>query len=224
MSIEVWFLGVVAILVAVFGPSLADAFKQWRRGAKLEIVYEHRPPMSRITSRSHLFEPERQDPRYDFHMQIGNKGKTRAEEIEAVLEEIWDYDSAGNPQKVPGFWAVRLRFDGNGAKAIDLNPHRWEQWNLGTIPCRDVQVKKMKNNRYNDVPGKKGDGLRFFLEVDEWPFFQPNVLLPGKYKIKVVLYSANAPRVHKYFIIDWNGEWRDTEEEMFKQIVITPDG
>ena len=222
MSTEAWVIGIVAILVAIFGPPLAGAVNRKWRGPKLEIVYEHKPPMNRKASRSHRSEPERRDLYFDFHFQIGNKGETRAKKIEAVLEEIWDYDSAGVPQKLQNFWAVRLRFDYKGTKSIDLNPHRQEHWNLGTIPERPVQVERMEDDRFIDILGKQGDDLRFFLEVDEFPFFQPNVLLPGKYKIKVVLYSANAPRVYKYFIIDWNGEWRDTEEEMFKQIVITP--
>lgn len=222
MGLEAWVLGVVAILVAIFGPPLAGAVNRKWRGPKLVIVYEHKPPMIRKTSRFHHPEPDRRDAYYDFHFQTGNKGKTRAEKVEAVLEEIWDYDSAGVLHRLEGFWAVRLRFDSGGTKAIDLNPHRQEQWNLGNIPDRDVQNRLMKLDMYNDVPGKEGDDLRFFLDVDEWPFFQPNVLLPGKYKIKVTLYSSNAPREHQYFIIDWNGEWRDKEEEMFKQIVITP--
>lgn len=222
MSNEAWVLAIVAIAVAVLGPPIADQVKRWWRGPKLVIVYEHKPPMSRKASRTYHHAPQRRDPIYDIHFQIGNEGETRAEKIEAVLEEIWDYDSAGKPHKVQGFWAVRLRFDGNGAESIDLNPHRQVQWNLGNIPCEEVQAEMMKFDRFVDIPGKQGTDLRFFLDVDEFPFFQPNVLLPGKYGIKVVLYSSNAPRKHRYFIIDWNGEWRDTEEEMFKQIVITP--
>jgi len=51
-------------------------------------------------------------------------------------------------------------------------------------------------------------------------YAQRDCLIPSNHKIKVVIYSENAKKCEKMFQITWSGVWKDTEEEMFHELVI----
>jgi len=63
-------------------------------------------------------------------------------------------------------------------------------------------------------------GARFAFELP-WTFIsQDTYLLLGKYKIQISVYSKNAAKVAKDFIIDWCRGWKDTQEKMQKCLKI----
>ena len=68
---------------------------------------------------------------------------------------------------------------------------------------------------------KDNNELKFFFETPFRYFSQQDCILPGKAKIKISVYSENAPKIEQYFQIYWSGKWKDLESDMFKEIVIS---
>jgi hypothetical protein len=220
------FLGFSAFAVAIFGPPLADLLKRKVLAPKLTVSFELAPPFCHQT-----FFGSRADgwPAFFFRFWVLNDGKSLAQTCEAVLDELWIYDEAETPHKVEDFRPVNLRWTGRAPgklpiRFLDINPQRGYYCDIGHIASPDYQKEIELPGRVRvDLLGSKKGPLRLMLAQIESPFSQPNCLPSGKYAIKVLLYSENAPYQHRpvFFEIVWSGEWRDTEEEMFKQAVVS---
>jgi len=52
-------------------------------------------------------------------------------------------------------------------------------------------------------------------------FSQWDCLIPGRYEIKITIYSKNAEKVSRKFKIIWSGNWKDKESEMLDELVIS---
>lgn len=213
------FLGAVAI----FGPLIVEPLRRWFYGSKIKVIYRHEPPLARKSARRLLKTSKRIGKFFDFHIRIENSSRwQQAQKVEAVLEAIWIFDASNKPIPVEDFLSVRLRYDSRGTEFVDINPHRHIIWNLGFLLSPKVQQKFKGLQHFIDVPGANERELAFYLDVGDFPFYQPNRFVPGKYGVKISIYSENSKRVDQCFIVDWSGNWRKTEAEMFKEIVITP--
>ena len=209
------FLGIIAI-IAPYG---AELLKRSFLAPKLLISFRQSPPICRLASRRSISTPTSVVPSYEFHFQVKNRGKSQARQVEAVLEDIWIYDTSGKPSRIKDFVSVKLRYDNEGTRFVDINPERQILWNLGYI-LSSPQHPWIRNELLINAPEGEEDGLRFFLDLLERPFEQPNCFLPGIYGIKVVIYSENAKPSEVNFKIVWSGNWKETEKEMFQEIVI----
>ena len=211
--------------IGTIGLALVAAFQDQIRAAlarpRLVLRFRQTPPMCRLSSRSFPEVPNLRERFFDFHFQVENEGRSQARRVEAFLEAIWVHDASNTPKQIEGFWPVKLRYDNKGTLHLDLNPHGPPvYWNLGFIPSPVIQGA-MRGDAYIEVPGADDKGLRFYLDVLDRPFFQPNTLPPGNYSIKVSVYSENAARVDSYFGIIWTGNWKEDEQKMFEEIRIT---
>ncbi len=210
----------VLVITAFVAPYVVWLLQRKYLAPKLKISYIHDQPMSRRSSRYFKQEPDLKEPVFDFHFQVVNEGKSTARKVEAVIMELWFHDASGKPKKQEDFFPVNLRFDPKNPRYIDITPKRPILWNVGNIPSKHIQERLDEDSIY-DAPGTKSDGLRFLLDLYRSPFFQTNAFKPGSYGIKVSLYSENDYQAEILLKIDWSGNWRDTEEEMFREIVIT---
>jgi len=221
MMISDWVLVITSLFLgatALFVPVLAEFLKRKVFAPKLEIQFELSTPFCVRTFWRSSDDPNLNEPVYFFRFQVVNNGQSQARLCEAVLEELWIYDVSGNPTKFPRFSPINLRIEG-GTPFLNINPHRRVYCPIGHISSPSYQ-EKAERGAAIDIPGRHGDELRFFLELTQFPFSQPNCLVPGKYAIKISLYSENATRCEIYFQINWSGKWQDTEPEMFRELVI----
>ena len=92
-------------------------------------------------------------------------------------------------------------------------------WETGTLGSSGMD-KTMFEDMVNDIDEGVKDSLRFLFQQTYFPNSQPNCLTPGKYCIKICVYSDNAQTKELFFKIIWSGEWKDTEEEIFEEIKI----
>lgn len=207
------FLGAVAI----FGPAFADLFKRRFLAPNLQIRYSHSPPGSHKTKWGSYYDV------YFFRFLITNDGKSIARNCQVLIEELWIYDVSGKAHNFTNFSPVNLRFDESGTKFIDISSNdRPIFWNIGQVSERKYQELDNWMKPYIDIPGEENNkGLRFMIETLHIPFSQPNSLVPGKYAIKVSVYPENTPKASTYFSISWSGKWKEREEEMFREIVIS---
>lgn len=210
------FLGIVALFV----PYLAELVKRKAFSPKILIKHINTPPFSQHTFWSNRRKPVHKDPVYFFRFQVINEGKSQARRCEAILENLWLFDASGKPHSLGSFSPIHLRYDEIGTRFVDINPERKVFWNIGHISSSPYQ-EQSESDLFIDVPGDHDDGLRFLFDLLEYPHSQPNCLVPGKYGLKIKLYSENAGSKVIYFQIDWSGNWQSSEKDMFRELVIT---
>ena len=210
------FLGTVALFV----PYFAELLKRHFFAPSLVLSFEEEPPTCIRTFWGSPSDPSFHEPVFFLRFQICNEGKSQAKLIETILEELWIYDASGKPYKLKSFSPVNLRYDSVGSQNINLNPKRRISWPIGHISSPKYQDTQEKQIRI-DVPGRDKNMLAFILELLEFPLGQPNALAPGRYGLKVSVYSENAQTQSISLILDWSGKWQDTESDMFREIVLT---
>lgn len=211
------FLGVVAIY--------QDAIRSWLVQPDLRVLYKHSPPFGHRTSWRSSVNPDLEEPVYYFRFQVKNEGQSQARRCEAVLEELWIYDAGENPNKYPNFAPVNLTWVEVGNHSIDISPKRGVYCGIGRVSSSSYQLREERDpRRFVDIPGRSisETDLRFVFEQDRVYFSQPNCVSSGKYAIKVSIYSENAAYREVFFKIAWSGTWQDSEQEMLREIVITP--
>lgn len=217
MEITDWILMLTALFLgacALFVPYLAEIVKRKAFAPNLKILFELAPPFCHQTSWS---SPE--EPVYYFRFQVVNEGKTQARLCEVVLENLWIYDSANNPQPYPNFSPVNMVWVGASNEFININPNRRVFCDIGHISSANYQ-RKIEQNIFIDLPGYRGNDLRFVLDLRQIFYSQLNCLVPGRYILQVGLYSENAGYQKEFFDISWSGKWQDGDDQMFREIVI----
>jgi len=208
------FATLILAATALLAPYVAERAKRRAFAPKLKVEHSHEPPFSHKTF---VREPGG-EPVFYFRFGVTNEGQSQARLCEAVLEDMWLYDAAGKPDKLPNFSPVNLCWSFMHDKPfVDINPHRRFFCDIGHVASAAVQRVELQRV---DIPGRHDNPLRFRLDVRLSPFAQANCFVPGKYGIKVSLYSENASSQDVYFIITWSGKWQDTEREMFHELVV----
>ena len=193
-----------------------------RKTPKVKVVYRHEPPMARLSGRTDKGGNPLGDF-FDFHIRIENRSKYQhAERVEAVLEGMWVEDGSGDLVLIDDFFPVRLRYDSERTKFIEINPQRHELWNLGYLPNPIEQQNRLSRSHYVDVAGPPSTDDRFYLDVADFPFHQPNRFVPGRYGILVSVYAENAEKVDQHFEITWTGTWEPEIQDVVNEIIIEP--
>ncbi len=206
-------------LVAISAPVLSDLIKRWFISPSIKTGFELSPPFCQKTFWKNPKTPSLEEPVYFFRFRIENTGMVQLRQCEVVLERIWLFDSADNPQPIDSFSDINLRWSGSNNKFMDLNPARRAFCDIGHISSESYQNSHEKNI-FIDVPGKSNGNLRFLLDQTEYPFSQPNSLLPGKYGMKISIYSENSSTKDLYFEFYWSGTWQDDPKNMFREAVL----
>ncbi|GJL78181.1 MAG: hypothetical protein NPINA01_11700 [Nitrospinaceae bacterium] len=203
----------VLAIIALFGPYTHELWKSKFYSPDLAFEFKHRPPYCHQTemrgSISFLV--------YYFRFTIANNGRRQADQCEVILEKIWQENEKGKLEQWENFSPVPLKWSGSGQiRNIPLQPERKVFCDIGSIQPQKYQPRSV----YKDANECDASINKFFFEIIEAPFSQPDYLVPGKYKIELAVYSANSNKKTRIFKIDWSGKWKDDELEMLKELVI----
>lgn len=218
MLFSTLFLGICAIFCAIFGPFIAEKIKRKWLAPILIIEFSQTHPYCHLTHWSDG------SPVYYFRFIVVNEGKSQARFCEALLEEIWLTDSSGNFIQDENFSPVNLIWVGQyelrerlrmPKKFVNINPKRIVFCDIAHI---SHPQRAEKSVFYLE---KNTQELKFFFDITDRFFSQRDCISPGKAKIKISIYSENAPKCEKYFHIEWSGNWKDQEPDMFREIVIS---
>jgi hypothetical protein len=209
------FLGIIAILA----PVVSEAVKRKVFAPIVTVTFDETSPICHKTFFNISSDPmvQRLEPVFYFRFKVENTGKSKLVQCEAVLEQLWIYNSAGIPQRLPGFNDINLRWSGGSPISVDLSPNRGKYCNVGHIASL---IAQRREGYKIDLPGAHDDKLRFMFELLEYPNSQANCLVPGKYAIKILLYSENAQTQELWFEIAWSGNWQEAETDMFRELTM----
>ncbi len=192
--------GILAI-VALFAPYYNAQRLRKRNAPKLDIEFDEK------TYCRH--ERKEKSPCYYCHFAVVNSGLSQADDCEAILEKICKWDDKKKKwgwQEWEDFIPVNLKWSaekkGSGRacfKTIYPGGRRYF--------CDIARVDPKKREKFTF------ELARTFISQDDY--------LPlGKYKIQISVYSKNAAKVTKKFVIDWCGEWKGTQPEMQERLKI----
>lgn len=203
------FLGVCALFV----PFLAELIKRKLFAPSLRILFAQENPYCHLTKWSNGL------PVYYFRFQVSNDGKSQARFCEAVLEELWLQDSSGKFIQDKNFSPVNLNWvkqsEHREGHFVSINPKRKVFCDIGHISSPLV------NERSQFFLERDNQSLKFIFDTPIKFFSQRDCVSPGKAKIKIGVYSENAPKCERIFQVAWSGNWKDPEEDMFREIVIS---
>lgn len=207
-------------LCALFVPFLAELIKRKLFAPRLRMEFSQKHPYCHKT--------KRKDGSlvYYFRFIVVNEGKSQAKFCEAILEELWILNSSGEFVQDENFSPVNLIWVGQYEQRegylvkkqfININPKRKIFCDIGHISHPDFQKSLEKSQFYLE---KDSEELKFFFDTPVRFFSQRDCISPGKAKIKISIYSENASKCERYFIIEWFGNWKEKEQDMFREIVI----
>jgi hypothetical protein len=213
------FLGAVALFV----PYLSEILKRKYFAPDLLIEFDQTPPDCHITRNK--FNDDygnilSDEPIYYFRFRVINKGKSQARRCEAVVEKLSVADASGKFIPYRRYTSVSLIWGSSYGEFVDINPERRFYCDLFNIPVKIHQEIYLKKNICVNPPESVDFDLGIILNVKAAFYSQPNRLPPGKYKVDVAVYCENSKTVRGSFEITWSGNWKDTEENMFKEIVV----
>ena len=220
------FLGLCTLslgVCALVAPYFAEVIKRKFFSPDIKIEFKLEPPFCHKIRRGlpSLLQPQIDMSVYYFRFLVINEGKSRANNCEICLENLWRYDASQTLRMLQDFLPVNMVWSSNNPKEpfVNINPERKMYGNIGHISSKDYQDQHEKKNFIN-VPEVSGDSLRFVFDLLQCPFSQPNCLAAGRFIIQIGFYSENAKHQKVYFDISWNGKWQIEVEDMFKEIVI----
>ena len=212
----VLFLGAAALLA----PYVAEVLKRRFLSAELRVRFEHKPPWCHRTKMQRRHEDGRVDeaPTYYFNFSVYNCGKSRAHSCEAIIEELWEADNTENYHRNERFWPINLKWE-TGEQFAEINPKRQLFAAIGHISHPQYQAKYEKS--YSAVIEHSDTRLRFTLELYRGYFALPDSLFPGRHRLKVAIVGENFPRLEEWFELTWTGNWKDEEQDMLREAVLT---
>jgi len=205
------FLGSIALLA----PYIIEKWKYRFYSAKLDFIFFHRPPFCHITQ---MRGAGADFAVYYFRFKIVNIGKIQADQCEVVVENILKEDETKRLKEFIGFSPVWLKWSGTqNIRYLSIQPDREVFCDIGRIHHPDHEPK----SAYRNITEKERKQNKFFFEWPERFYSQWDCLLPGKYQIKIAIYSKNAKKIIKKFNIAWSGIWKDQESVMLNELVIS---
>lgn len=196
-------------IISLWGP----LFRKWLIAPKLQIRFTEEPPLCHLTSRVNGTDV------YYFRFAVKNVGKSQAKLCEAVLEELWVENAAGKLVKEPNFSPVSLIWSVIRQQFMHINPEREQFCDLGHLSDSAFQNHPQSQEFLNSLPQDR-NVMKFFFDQQHLLFSQKAYLVPGKYRVKVSVYSENARKISIYFRVAWSGVWKSNEKDQFKELVI----
>lgn len=164
-------------------------------------------------------------PVYYFSFVVANEGRSHAEDCEAILEKVWKMKD----EECSGVGLISIPVDlmwapgGSGDRVLKTIPREGKRLcNIGHIRPHEHQPDSV----YRGISEAEKGMNKFFFELpsNQKFFYQWDCLVPGEYLVQISVYAKNAKKVRGQFRISWSGEWKPTEKEMFRKIVVSPLG
>lgn len=206
-----------AILVALFMSVFAGVIQKWVKSLfwkpKLEISIRVEPP---DCDKYPLINRENHTPEgygYHFRFRIYNSGNYPMQDVEVMATELHVKNLTGEYEKNRSFVPLNLE---------------WSYY--GNIVMPLIQASLSKHCDFGSIiktetARKKGYGVSescqvvFLLSTRIKLTTGTFLLVPGEYKLKIVVAGTNVQPVEKIYEVVAEDRWTDDREEMFEKNV-----
>jgi len=172
-----------------------------------------------------IYRGQSESGKYDCYyllLRVENTGKARAEQVEVFLSKIAKEDTGGNWVPVNSFLPQRLLWSfSQGAHLPSLSPGMHSHCNLGHIlPPWGRSHVQGENPNALDFWGKPvvpDDKTVLCLDVQFRSNNLSHFLIPGKYRLDLLLGSSQTKAVPFQITLDLSGKWFESEKDMFQE-------
>lgn len=218
-NLLVAFFTLLLAVVAVFQQQI----HRWLRRPILRISTTNEPPDSHKTALT--IRKGDQSTSYGCYyslLRVENAGRLRAEQVEVFVSEILREEALGKWVPLKNFLPQRLLWSFERMPYLaSLAPGTFAHCTLGHVlhPSGRQEASGEDPNQTN-FWGKHvvtEHETVFSLDVQ----FRSNnlsyLLIPGKYKLRVLLASSQTKALTAEILVDLSGNWFDEEEEMLKE-------
>jgi len=151
---------------------------------------------------------------------VVNRGRSQADDCEAVLEKIWKRGGEKENlelQERKSWIPVNLKWSAEPKENFERACFKTIYPGKRRYFCDIGSVSKGKE--------KEEEQKKFEFELPGPFISQDNYLCPGRYRIQISVYSKNAveykkkaTRETREFDIDWDGGWTDAPKGMPKRL------
>lgn len=212
-----------AVLIALFKE---EFLKRWRR-PKLIARIQSKPPDCLLSAG---FQKDGQGniiwtgDAYWIRLWIENRGRSRAEQVQVFIAELYKRDTSKNFVPLSDFAPMNLRW----ANARDWrNPEIFapgisHQMGKHCDLCDIVDPSKPRPGGV--MKGYEGQSIAN-LQLEVFPTNERHRLTPGEYCLRLMVAGANADPVESYVELTIRGTWSSDMEVMFRDCVgvaVTP--
>jgi len=196
--------GILVLAAAAFlAPYWVARALRKHNAPELDIEFKDEVPYCRHAKTKGGLRP------YYCHFAVVNSGRSQADDCEAVLERIWD--SGGEKENLK--WQERKNL-------IPVNL-KWSAESAFKRKCFKT-IYPGGREYFCDIGrvNQRENEDKFFFELPRVLIVQECYLSFGRYKIQISVYSKNAAKKTREFVIDWRGGWTDTQPEMQERLKI----
>ncbi len=202
-TIGIWFTGIVAILLAVYG----EALRRRRYHPNLVIEIPERYPHKTFFGTA----PGDIDVYY-VHVMIRNTGNERADGVEVLVERIEALHQDGsfkpvgieNPNNLP----VSL---GGGAISRTIHKNLFAYFDVGHITDPSMRGKLNSRESKPDIPDSEAS---LVMEYQIRPKTGDHILRKGTYRLSIVAAPQNGEPRRCVLELNFTGQWATSELDM----------
>jgi hypothetical protein len=226
MSTSDWVLTASTIVLAataLAAPVLTEWLKRRFWAPRLTLTFELAKPDCHTTDYNvggvpGITVPTR--PVHVYRLRVKNTGRSQARRCEVIVEGLAKQNAAKQLVWHDKYTPVPLVWGSGSGEFPDINKDRTLFCDFVFILHSDHQDFFKKHEGFTYWPNSKQNGLGLELRVAHRFFSQPNWLPQGDYRVKLAVFSDNAPVVRTELDIAWSGTWAPTEDGIFNECVI----
>ncbi len=197
----------VALLIAVFSEHLKRLF--WH--PKLDVQCACAPPDCLKTSMTIPGVPPRvvSRPCYYFRIRVGNIGCSSAENVEVIMEELYEKRANGQFEKRQDFQALNLLWAHYGKPQFDaIPPGIYRHCDLGHVELSlNPRPQAQQSERQLET---------FDFDFVVHPNTGQSQIRPGTYRLRIAAVASNARIVRRTVELVFSGQWHNDEATMFR--------
>ena len=190
--------------MAIFGPYINEFWKRKSLAPKLKIIFNNESRYIQHPSNENIY--------YCLCFQVKNDGVSTAKDCEIIIEEFSYTNEKGNLIKDNKNFPAKLEWIYGGDRScssIDILPKTGYFFSMCSIAS--VGDPNYKNKIILTISTE-----RILM------FASGSINFPLKYlKMKIVIYSENAKKYEQYIEIESPGIWKESKEQIFKEMKIT---
>jgi hypothetical protein len=192
-----WWAVIIAFLIGLAGLlSLQDIIKKRFIHPVLSPTIELKPPDCHIIPIINLQTRQRQYDSYYLRFRIKNLGNARLSNVEAQVTELYEKQRNGRFKSVPDFLPLNLKW---AHDHVISKPH--------------IQSGLFHHLDFAHSIPNPVSGLNVALMLDTFitPNNFSNLIIPGKYKIKLVFSADDINPIEKWYLIELKNIWSNNE-------------
>ena len=206
-----WWAVIIAPSVAVLA-ILYDWIRSFIWKPKLKISIELKPPdcqkVPLIDQETHRHVCDT----YYFRFRIENTGNYRLEDVEVMITDLYQKNSKKEYGRQP-FLPLNLRWSHSNTAVIPrIQSDLYKHCDFGHI----IKSENAKASHY-DLP--RPVKIVFLLDTIVRPTTGTFLLLPGDYKVRIIVGASNIKSEAKIYNLVVKDKWTDDEEEMLRENV-----